>query len=162
MGERCSAAAAYLPDAVQTRPNLTILTKTQARRVELRASFDGMRQELEAEEAEIAAFRQDASPSEFEERVRAFDQRVRAARRSSQQASEALQAEFARARRRLAAAVNPILIALLEERRAEVVLDAKTVLLASDQLDVTADVIDRLAETEIDFGFDDAGEAAVE
>jgi choline dehydrogenase-like flavoprotein len=32
-GERCSAAAAYLNDAVQARPNLTIMTKCQARRV---------------------------------------------------------------------------------------------------------------------------------
>lgn len=32
-GERCSAAAAYLTDDVQARPNLTILTKCQARRV---------------------------------------------------------------------------------------------------------------------------------
>jgi choline dehydrogenase-like flavoprotein len=32
-GERCSAAHAYLPDAVQARPNLTILTKTNARRI---------------------------------------------------------------------------------------------------------------------------------
>ncbi len=34
-GERCSAAAAYLPADVQARPNLTILTKTTARRVVL-------------------------------------------------------------------------------------------------------------------------------
>ncbi|EEB84550.1 GMC family oxidoreductase [Roseobacter sp. GAI101] len=35
-GERCSAAAGYLPDAVQARPNLTVLTRCQARRVILR------------------------------------------------------------------------------------------------------------------------------
>ncbi|MEL7099800.1 MAG: GMC family oxidoreductase N-terminal domain-containing protein [Pseudomonadota bacterium] len=34
-GERCSAAAAYLPDAVQARPNLTIKTKLRAYRVVL-------------------------------------------------------------------------------------------------------------------------------
>ena len=34
-GERCSAAAAYLPQSVRARPNLTILTKTQALKVRL-------------------------------------------------------------------------------------------------------------------------------
>jgi len=32
-GERCSAAAAYLPDAVRARPNLTVLTRCQAQRI---------------------------------------------------------------------------------------------------------------------------------
>ncbi|NNE50924.1 MAG: glucose-methanol-choline oxidoreductase [Sulfitobacter sp.] len=34
-GERCSAAAAYLPEAVRQRPNLTIMTKTSVERVRL-------------------------------------------------------------------------------------------------------------------------------
>lgn len=32
-GERCSAAAGYLPDTVQARPNLTILTRAQAEKI---------------------------------------------------------------------------------------------------------------------------------
>ncbi|MEX0312377.1 MAG: GMC family oxidoreductase, partial [Tateyamaria sp.] len=34
-GERCSAAAAYLPDSVCNRPNLTILTRALAQKVEM-------------------------------------------------------------------------------------------------------------------------------
>ena len=34
-GERCSAAAAYLPDAVLARPNLTVLTRAMAQKVEM-------------------------------------------------------------------------------------------------------------------------------
>ena len=34
-GERCSAAAAYLPDAVLARPNLTVITRALAQKVEM-------------------------------------------------------------------------------------------------------------------------------
>lgn len=34
-GERCSAAAAYLPNAVRARANLTILTRAQAQKIEM-------------------------------------------------------------------------------------------------------------------------------
>jgi len=36
-GERCSAAAAYLPDDVMARPNLTVLTRAMAQKVEMDA-----------------------------------------------------------------------------------------------------------------------------
>lgn len=112
-------------------------------RIALRAEFDQLRQDLEAEEAEIAAMREIADKSAFEARVRAFDIRVREARRESQVKSEALEARFLGARRALAAALEPVLAELLRETGSSLILDARTVLAAREGADVTEEVIRR-------------------
>ena len=122
------------------------------RRVALRESFEEMRLKLEAEEAAIAEMRGTAPAAEFEERVRAFDLMVREARRDSQQKSEALQADFAVARRRLNEALAPILREVMERRDASLILDARTVLVARDAVDITAEVMRRFSETKVEFG----------
>lgn len=109
----------------------------------LQAELDRLRRDLEGEEAEIAAMREIAPKDAFEARVRAFDVRVREARRESQAEGEALQARFIAARRDLAAALEPILQQMLEETGATLIVDARTVLAARPGADVTEEVMNR-------------------
>ncbi|MEX2520613.1 MAG: OmpH family outer membrane protein [Paracoccaceae bacterium] len=109
----------------------------------LQAELDRLRRDLEAEEAEIAAMREIAPKEAFEARVRAFDARVRDARRESQAKGEAVQARFLAARRELAAALEPVLQQMLEETGATLIVDARTVLAARPGADVTEKVMKR-------------------
>lgn len=106
--------------------------------------LERLRASLEAEEAEIAALREAGDPAAFDARVAAFNTEVRDARRLSQQKGEALRARFAEARRRLAAALQPVLEQMLLETGALLVVDARNVLAARQGADVTDEVIRRL------------------
>lgn len=120
------------------------LAETERRqRLELRAFLDALREELEAEEAEIAELRTASDPQIFEERVRAFDARVREARQTSQRQGEAMQARFAAARRSLSARLDPVLAELMIEKGASLILDRRNVLAAREGADVTDEVIAR-------------------
>lgn len=136
----------------QSAPALALRKQEQERRAALRKEFERLKVELETEEAAIAEIRDRVSKEEFETRVRAFDRKVREVRRDSQRASEALQGEFTVARRRLADALEPILRAVMEERGATLILDARLTLVARETVDVTEEVLRRFAEVEIDFG----------
>ena len=136
----------------ESAPAQKLRAMEQARRAALRESFEQMRLKLEAEESAIAGIRDEAPAAEFEERVRAFDLMVREARRESQKESEALQAEFAAARRRLTEALAPILREVMEQRGASLILDARTVLVARDAIDVTAEVMSRFSEAKVELG----------
>lgn len=152
------APAAASPDERET-PAILIIdrdrvlsesapAKTLAAR-ELRAqrrrweALEALRADLETEEAEIAALRETAPSSVFEQRVRVFDERVREARRSSQAKGEALQRSFAEARRGLAEALQPVLLDILKETGAAMIVDAGDVLAARAGADLTEEAIRR-------------------
>ena len=129
-----------LRDSVPAR---SLAESEREARVALGEELEALRRALEAEEAEIAALRDEGDKAAFEARVRAFDIRVREARRDSQAKGEALQARFIGARRDLAAALEPVLQSVLEESGATLILDARTVLAARPGADVTEEVIRR-------------------
>lgn len=135
----------------ESAPAQVLRREEQLRRQALRARFEETRKALEAEEAEIAELRGSLTASEFEERVRAFDQSVREARRESQGASEALQSEFTAARRKLSEALAPVLTEILTERGASIIVDARTALIFRDEINVTDEALARFSELEIDF-----------
>lgn len=127
----------------ESAPAASLGAQERDARLALRAELDELRAALEAEEAEIAAMREIAPKEVFEARVRAFDQRVREARRVSQEKGEALQARFVAARRELTEAIGPVLQDLLAETGAALIVDARTVLAAPPGADVTDEVIRR-------------------
>ncbi len=155
--------AAGLPAAAQERPSILIVDReralrdsapaarlaeaTRQERLTLRAELDALRDALEAEEAEIAAMRDVASKEAFDARVRAFDQRVREARRDSAAKGEALENRLAAARRDLAAQLGPVLEALLAEHDALLIIDAGAALAARAGADVTDEAIRRFNES---------------
>ena len=123
----------------------------RSQREALSKRIEETRLSLEAEEAEIARIRDQLTPEEFETRFRAFDQRAREARLEVQRANEALQAQMIAARGQLKQALTPILQAIVEERGASVLLNAQSVLMARDKVDVTLEAIERFSALEIEF-----------
>lgn len=148
-----------VPASAQERPTILVVDRERAlrdsaaaqalaenerlARLALGEELEALRRALEAEEAEIAELRDSGDKAAFEARVRAFDIRVREARRESQAKGEALQARFVGARRALAASLDPILQAVLQESGAALILEARTVLAAPPGADVTDEVIRR-------------------
>jgi Skp family chaperone for outer membrane proteins len=115
----------------------------EARRA-LRASLDAVKVSLEAEEAELVQLRKTLPKDQFDARVRAFDQRVRAERQDAQDKGAALQARFTSARSALEAAIRPVLAGLMRERGAVVALDRSAVLVVADPQEATDELIARI------------------
>jgi outer membrane protein len=112
----------------------------------LRAQLDALQRDLEAREEELSALRDALPRAEFDRLVRAFDNRVRDARRSSQAASESLQSRYAEAGRALRASVGPVLDDVMARRGAQLALDRAAALRSAPALDVTDEVIALLDE----------------
>lgn len=144
----------------ESAPALQLRALESRQRESLRTEMDRIRAELEAEEAEIAGLRGQIGREEFQTRVRAFDARVREARRATQKMGEGLQGEFETARRALAAALAPVLQDILKERDADIMVDISSVLAARPGVDVTIEAMKRFAEIEVDFGLIPAGDGA--
>ena len=124
-------------------PARRLAEQEQAERIALGRELDQLRNDLEAEEAQIAIIRESGAKEEFEARVRLFDQRVREARQTSQQKGEALQNRFAAERRSLAAELDPVLFEVMNEYGAVLVLDSRNVIAARAGANVTDKVIAR-------------------
>lgn len=107
----------------------------------LRAEARAIDAAFEAEERALTASRSDLTPEDFRARADDFDARVVVARREQNERSDALAQEFDQKRREFYAAVAPLLVAIMERRRAEVILDENTVLLADQAINITDAVI---------------------
>ena len=116
-------------------------------RIALRRRLDQLTEAFRLEEEAIAREREDMAPEAFDVRVRDFDQRVRAARQDAQESSVAFQNRFAEAFGALEKEVVPVIAQLMRERGATVALDRRSVLVAADGADLTAEVIRRLDAT---------------
>ncbi len=135
----------------ESAPGQALRALLQARRTAQLQATAERDQAMEAEETEIARIRDQLSRDEFEERLQDFDQKVRQARRENQEAVQAMQTENDAARRKLIQAMHLILRDILQERGATVLLNAQTVIMARGDVDVTADVIERLSQVQVDF-----------
>ncbi len=111
---------------------------------------------MEAEETEIDRIRDHLTREQFEERLRDFDQRVRQVRRDQQQASQDLHARFNDARREMEQALNLVLRDILQERGASVLLNAQTVIMAREEIDITAEAVDKFSTKSFQFNFSPA------
>jgi Skp family chaperone for outer membrane proteins len=117
--------------------------ETRERRA-LRDRLDALQRELAEEEAELTELRDAPDRVEFDRRVRAFDQKVRAARSTAQESAVALERRFDAAREALRAEIDPLIDGLIAERGALVAFDADAVLRAADAVDATEALIARL------------------
>lgn len=100
--------------------------------------------ELEAEEKELTAQREQISPEEFRALADAFDEKVQQIRRDSERQARDLERNRERAPRDFLRQVEPILIEMMRDAGAVVVLDQRSVLLSAGIVDVTDLAIDRV------------------
>lgn len=135
--------------------------ETQAR-AGLQAKFDAVQRELEARERELLALRQETPKQEFDAMAQAFDARVRTERQDAQEQGAALRARFERAGEALARRAGQLLSEIAQGRGAELVLRKEHVLFASQFLDATADLTQRingaLSDAEIEAALEGAAQ----
>jgi Skp family chaperone for outer membrane proteins len=115
----------------------------------LRREMDALTAAFEDEEAALTELRDRVDRGEidrqsFDERVQAFDRRVRAARQRAQEQSVAFQNRFAEAFSALEKEAVPVIDALMVERGAAVALDRRTALVVASGADITDEVIAEL------------------
>ncbi len=118
-----------------------LLAEEARARDDLRAEARAIDAAFEAEERALTAARADMAPEEFRAKADDFDARVVAARSEQNDRSDALAQEFDRRRREFYAAAAPVLVSIMERRRASVILDETSVLLADQSINVTDAVI---------------------
>ena len=118
-----------------------LAAQLQERRLALQQASVELDEAMRAEETEIDQIRDRLTPQQFEERLRDFDQRVRQVRRESQEALQTLQEQVNAARRQLEQSLNLVLRDILEARGASVLVNAQTVIMAREEIDITAEAI---------------------
>ena len=132
-------------------PGRALAAQLQERRLALQQASAELDEAMRAEETEIDQIRDRLTPQQFEERLRDFDQRVRQVRRESQEALQTLQEQVNAARRQLEQSLNLVLRDILEARGASVLVNAQTVIMAREEIDITAEAIERFSTQSFQF-----------
>ena len=109
--------------------------------------------ELIEEERELTEKRAQLPPDEFRELANAFDEKVTRLRDEQDAKAREIGDRSEDARRRFAAATQPVLTELMRESGAAVILERRAVFVAADSVDVTSIAISRL-DAEIGDGSD--------
>ena len=129
---------------VESRTGRERLADLAAAEGELAAENRRIEADLTAEEADLAARRAGMDPGAFREAADAFDQRVTTIRQTQDAKERVLIERRQRLLELFRQDMLPILGALMEERRAEVMVDRGSVLIFAATADVTEEVIRRI------------------
>ena len=142
----------------ETQLGQQMLKDFQAAREAMSKRNRQLEAELEAEEKSLTEKRASLSPEEFRDLADQFDTKVQRIRRESDRAvrdlerrRELLPVQFMRM-------VEPVLVGLMEDTGGAVIMDARSVLLRSDAVDVT-DLAARRIDAEIGEGPEASQEA---
>jgi len=100
--------------------------------------------ELTEEELRLTDLRASMEPSEFRTLATEFDNRVEAIRAAQIAKERSLQTQVDAAQARFFDLAFPVLLDLVEGRGGSVLLDSRSILLAADGVDITADAIRRI------------------
>jgi Skp family chaperone for outer membrane proteins len=109
--------------------------------------------ELAEEELRLTDLRASMETSEFRALATEFDSRVEAIRAAQIAKERSLQTQVEAAQARFFDLAFPVLLELVEGRGGSVLLDSRSILLAADGVDITADAIRRI-DAEIGAGGD--------
>jgi Skp family chaperone for outer membrane proteins len=115
--------------------------------------------ELEAEEQRLTDLRAEKTPDEFRKLADAFDTKVQRIRRDSDRAVRDLERRRERAPVTFLRRVQPVLVELMRDAGGAVIIEARSVLLRADAVDVTDLAIARI-DARIGDGTDNASGAA--
>lgn len=100
--------------------------------------------ELESEELELTRMRDELVTEEFDKLAIKFDAKVVAVRRDHQEKTERLATELEDMRKSFFTDIIPIVAEIMRERGASLVFEQRNVLFTGPDVDITAEVIDRL------------------
>jgi len=121
-----------------------ILAGVRAAEARLEAENQTYFDQLAAEERALTDARVSLTPDEFRARADAFDARVEAIRAERAQASQALTRWSESEAQRFFDTVLPILVQLMNDEGILALLKPETVILGSEWLDITGEIITRL------------------
>ncbi|WP_162685616.1 OmpH family outer membrane protein [Roseovarius amoyensis] len=124
-----------------------MMAEHQDEREELAAHNRKLEAELETEERALTARRAELSPEEFRELADAFDARVQEIRRDSERRVRDLEQDRERLPLLFLRQAEPVLIEAMRNMGGVVLLDARTVMLRADAVDITDDAVARIDET---------------
>lgn len=122
----------------------TLLARENAKKEAHRQEGLRLDAQLEAEELALTEKRDELIAEEFNKLAILFDEKVVAVRRDHQRKSEALAAELDAMRKEFFADIVPIVAKIMSERGASMVFEQRNVLFTGQDVDITADVIQRL------------------
>ncbi|MEO1550395.1 MAG: OmpH family outer membrane protein [Pseudomonadota bacterium] len=125
-------------------PGRALLEEEARERSVLIAQARQLDRELEEEERRLTDLRAGMEAAEFRALADAFDDRVVRTRREQDARAASLTQRSEAARRAFFNQVAPILLEILEETGASAVIDQRSVLIANQSLNITAEVIKRL------------------
>lgn len=118
-----------------------LLAEEESQRDTLRNEARALDASFEEEERKLTEQRPTLDPAEFRRLSDAFDARVVQARREQDARSANLAQELDQSRRQFYARIAPILVQVMDRYGAQAVLDANSVLLADQALNITNAVI---------------------
>jgi len=116
---------------------LRVAAELEARSVDLRAENGRIEAELALEEKELSEQRPSLDPVKFRELADAFDARVEEIRARQSGKNDDLNNWVEQERQAFFQKTLPVLIEITREMNASVILDRRTVFLASDNIDIT-------------------------
>lgn len=116
----------------------------EAAAYEIEAENARMEDQLVSEEQALAAERDGLTPAEFRARAEAFDTRAQNVRRERRQAAIDLGNRAQADRNAFVEASLPLIAAIMQDRRAGVVLDRRQVLVAVNAVDITEALVERM------------------
>ncbi|WBU59101.1 OmpH family outer membrane protein [Paracoccus albus] len=111
---------------------------------EIEAENTRMEEQLVSEERALAAERETLSPAEFREKAEVFDLRAQEVRRERRQAAVDLGTRAQADRTAFVDAALPVIAAIMQDRSAGVVLDRRQVMAATNAVDITQQLIERM------------------
>lgn len=121
----------------ETQLGQRMLEEFQAAREAMSKRNRQLEAELEAEEKSLTEKRATLSPDEFRDLADQFDTKVQRIRRESDRAVRNLERRREMLPVQFMRMVEPVLVALMEETGGAVIMDARSVLLRADAVDVT-------------------------
>lgn len=135
-----------------------LLGEIEAAFQELAAENRRIEAELEDEERRLTELRPTLSPEEFRPLAETFDERVTEIRRTQEGRNRQISRRRDEALQEFLAAAVPILTSILQETDAEIILDARSILLAADRIDITNEALAQIDAVLGADGVEDEGE----
>lgn len=128
----------------QSKASKSLAAQSAAIREQLNRDFREQQRALAAEEKALVALRSTLEPDAFEARAARFEQQVRALKKMRRDQSLALRQALRQANEKVDRVLQPILAALMAERKAVIMIDNRDVVISATSLDVTQNAINRL------------------
>ena len=115
-----------------------------ALRTQISKEVEAEQKAIIAEEQSLQANAKVLSPAQREEKAKAITDRRRAYPLFEQRKGQVLQLSLSRASNEIAVVLQPLLQQLVEEKKADLVIDRQVVLYAAETLDITKEATQRL------------------